>query len=56
VLEPGQSLSAEALVEFVGSRIARYKKPQYVQFVESLPEKNGAVDREAAKALYGGKQ
>ena len=56
VLEPGQSLSAEELIEFVGGRIARYKKPQYVQFVETLPEKDGAVDREAVKALYGGEQ
>ena len=44
------------LIEFVGGRIARYKKPQYVQFVESLPEKNGTIDREAVKALYGGEQ
>ena len=56
VLEPGQALSAAELIEFVGSRIARYKKPQYVQFVDSLPEKNGAVDREAVKTLYGGEQ
>lgn len=56
VLEPGQSLSAKELVEFVGSRIARFKKPQYVQFVSDLPEKNGAIDREAVKALYGGDQ
>ena len=56
VLEPNQSLSAEELIEFVGGRIARYKKPQYVQFVETLPEKNGAVDRETVKELYGGEQ
>jgi long-chain acyl-CoA synthetase len=56
VLEPSQSLTAGELIEFVGGRIARYKKPQYVQFVETLPEKNGAVDREAVKALYGGEQ
>jgi acyl-CoA synthetase (AMP-forming)/AMP-acid ligase II len=56
VLEAGQSLDEKALIEFVGGRIARYKKPQYVQFVESLPEKDGAVDREAVKALYGGEQ
>ena len=56
VLEAGQSLTAEELIDFVGSRIARYKKPQYVQFVETLPEKNGAVDRDAVKAHYGGEQ
>ena len=53
VLAEGQQLSDKALIEFVGSRIARYKKPQYVQFVESLPEKNGTIDRAAVKALYG---
>ena len=56
VLNPGQQLAEKELIEFVGGRIARYKKPQYVQFVESLPEKNGTIDREAVKALYGGEQ
>ena len=53
VLKYGHTLSAEALIEFVGSRIARYKKPSQVQFVESLPRKNGNIDREAVKARYG---
>lgn len=56
VLKPGQHLTAKALIEFVGGRIARYKKPQYVQFVESLPVKDGSLDREAIKSLYGGQQ
>ena len=56
VLETDRHLTAKELIEFVGGRIARYKKPQYVQFVESLPEKNGSIDREAVKALYGGEQ
>ena len=56
VLEPGRSLTAEALIEFVGERIARYKKPQYVAFVDALPEKDGAIDREAVKHRYGGEQ
>jgi acyl-CoA synthetase (AMP-forming)/AMP-acid ligase II len=54
VLAPGRSLTARALIDFVGERIARYKKPQHVEFVASLPEKNGAVDREAVKQGYGG--
>lgn len=54
VCEPGQSTTAEALIEFVGSRIARYKKPQYVQFVDALPQEDGVIDRNAVKALYGG--
>jgi acyl-CoA synthetase (AMP-forming)/AMP-acid ligase II len=56
VLAAGASLEARALIEFVGSRIARYKKPQYVQFVDTLPEKNGAIDRQAVKTMYGGEQ
>ena len=54
VLESGQSLTAGDLIAFVGQRIARYKKPQYVEFVKSLPEKDGAIDREAVKQRYGG--
>ncbi|MEE4114135.1 MAG: hypothetical protein V2I40_15050, partial [Desulfobacteraceae bacterium] len=56
VLKARQQLTEKELIEFVGGRIARYKKPQYVQFVKSLPEKNGAIDREKVKALYGGEQ
>ncbi|WP_419658753.1 FadD8: long-chain-fatty-acid--CoA ligase [Desulfosarcina variabilis str. Montpellier] len=56
VLEKGQVLTAEALIEFVGQRIARYKKPQYVEFVAALPEKDGVIDRQAVKARYGGEQ
>lgn len=56
VLEPGHSLTAEALTAFVGERIARYKKPQYVAFVDALPEKDGTIDREAVKHQYGGEQ
>ena len=54
--EKEQALSDKELIEFVGGRIARYKKPQYVQFVASLPEKNGSLDRETIKVTYGGEQ
>jgi long-chain acyl-CoA synthetase len=38
----------------VGGRIARYKKPGYVTFVDSLPKKeDGSIDRDKVKALYG---
>jgi acyl-CoA synthetase (AMP-forming)/AMP-acid ligase II len=56
VLKAGSHLTQKALIEFVGSRIARFKKPQYVQFVDALPEKNGHIDRKAVKDLYGGEQ
>ena len=50
----GSDLNAEDLIAFVGARIARYKKPRYVVFVDSLPEKTGhGVDRQEVKRLYG---
>lgn len=41
------------LIDFVGSRIAGYKKPKYVAFVKSLPKKDdGTVDREQVKSHF----
>ncbi len=54
VLKSGRSLTAEALIEFVAARIARYKKPRYVQFVDALPKTaSGAIDRMKVKERYG---
>jgi long-chain acyl-CoA synthetase len=54
-LKPGQPLEAQALIKFVGERIASYKKPQVVQFVEQMPlTAAGLPDRAKVKALYGG--
>ena len=56
-LAPGQTLTAEELIKFVGSRIASYKKPQYVAFIDDMPElKDGSIDRVKVKELYGGEQ
>jgi long-chain acyl-CoA synthetase len=53
-LHAGKSLTAAELIAFVGERIARFKKPQYVEFVSDLPlKKDGSPDREAVKSLYG---
>ena len=53
-LKPGARLKAEELIAFVGGRIARYKKPQYVEFVADLPRRpDGSVDRARVKAFYG---
>jgi long-chain acyl-CoA synthetase len=47
------ALSAEAVIEHVGSRIARYKRPKHVVLVERLPRtEDGAIDREAVKAQW----
>lgn len=54
VLQHGESLDAAELINFVGERIARFKKPQYVEFVNELPVKeDGSIDREEVKQLYG---
>lgn len=54
-LQEGASLKAQELIDFVGERIARYKKPQLVEFTEELPLfENGSVDRSKVKELYGG--
>src|SRR5215472_5724499 len=52
---PGSPYSAEQVSEFVGSRIARFKRPHVVVFTEALPRaaEDGAVDREAVKAQWG---
>ncbi len=53
-LHPGESLTAQELIDFVGDRIARFKKPQYVEFVSDLPvSKDGSLDRATVKSLYG---
>jgi long-chain acyl-CoA synthetase len=53
-LKKGQDLEPQELIDFVGSRIARYKKPQYVEFVDHLPLlEDGSPDRPKVKELYG---
>lgn len=57
VLAQGTILQPRDLISFVGERIARFKKPQYVEFVDALPLKpDGAIDRDEVKVLYGGDQ
>jgi long-chain acyl-CoA synthetase len=54
-LKIGEELTAKALIDFVGARIARYKKPQYVEFVDVMPLlEDGMPDRGAVKRQYGG--
>lgn len=54
-LKEGHTLTGQELIDFVGERIARYKKPQYVTFVEEFPFlENGEPDRAQIKTLHGG--
>jgi acyl-CoA synthetase (AMP-forming)/AMP-acid ligase II len=56
-LKKGQSLEPKELIDFVGERIARYKKPQYVEFVTDFPlSEDGSPDRAKIKEQYGGEQ
>jgi len=53
-LKPGHTLTAGQVSDSVARRIAAYKKPRYVDFVERLPRKpDGETDRDAVKAAHG---
>ena len=54
--KPGAQVpAADALIEFVGSRIASFKKPQHVVFVDSIPKTAAGVpDRPRVKQVHGG--
>lgn len=57
MLKTGKNLTAEGLIDFVGERIARFKKPHYVKFVKDFPLlEDGSLDRSKIKELYGGTQ
>jgi long-chain acyl-CoA synthetase len=50
----GKTLTAEQVIAAVAGRIAAYKKPQFVEFVEKIPrQENGEIDRAAVKAAHG---
>ena len=48
-------LVAAGVIDHVAARIARYKKPKWVEITAALPRsEGGAVDREAVKSRWGG--
>jgi acyl-CoA synthetase (AMP-forming)/AMP-acid ligase II len=48
--KPGQTATAQQIIDFVGGRIARYKRPKYVEFVGTMPKTAaGAIDRAKVK-------
>jgi acyl-CoA synthetase (AMP-forming)/AMP-acid ligase II len=54
-LKANEKLDAQELIKFVGERIARYKKPQYVEFIFDFPcLEDGVPDRAKIKELYSG--
>ena len=55
-LKAGSTLTSEALIEYVASNIARYKKPKQVVFVDALPKTaEGEIDRDQLKKDHGNK-
>jgi len=53
-LVAGATVSEDEIIEHCRSRIASYKKPRTVEFVEALPRKDGAKDYEALDRAFGG--
>jgi acyl-CoA synthetase (AMP-forming)/AMP-acid ligase II len=54
VLAPGASVAAGELIRYVRERIAHYKSPRAVHFVEELPMRGPVPDYRALDALFGG--
>ena len=54
VCTDSREMDAQSLIQFVGSRIAGYKKPRWVEFVDQLPKtEDGDIDRNQIKSTYG---
>jgi acyl-CoA synthetase (AMP-forming)/AMP-acid ligase II len=53
-LKDGAIATAEEIVEHCRTRIASYKKPRSVEFLEKLPRQGFTVDYDALDAQFGG--
>ena len=54
VLQPDGDATADEIIEHCRARIASYKKPRTVEFVDKLPRAGFAVDYDALDARFGG--
>jgi acyl-CoA synthetase (AMP-forming)/AMP-acid ligase II len=52
--ETGHELTADEIVEHCRARLASYKKPRRVEFVDALPRAGFAVDYDALDSTFGG--
>jgi fatty-acyl-CoA synthase len=53
VLRPGQAVAADELVQFCDGRLAGYKRPRSVDFVEALPRNpSGKVLKRELREKY----
>jgi long-chain acyl-CoA synthetase len=54
VLRTSKNATADEIIDFVGGKIARYKRPKHVVFIDELPKTSkGELDRVAVKAAHG---
>ena len=53
-LHDGASATAAELIEHCRARIASYKKPRTVEFVDAVPRKGFAIDYDALDDAFGG--
>ncbi len=54
VLKAGETLPEDELIQFVASKIARFKKPKFIAYVEELPKNDdGSIDRNKVKEDHG---
>jgi acyl-coenzyme A synthetase/AMP-(fatty) acid ligase len=52
-MRPGRMATDAELIEYTRSKIASYKKPKSIDFVEALPRLfNGKIDKKALRAPY----
>ncbi len=53
VVKSGHTLESEAVIDFCRERLASYKKPRSVDFVETLPRLfNGKIDKKTLRAPF----
>ncbi len=54
VLRPGEQLSEQEVMEFAGTRLAKFQKPKTIVFADSLPKNPvGKVLKKDLRATYG---
>ncbi|WP_158057790.1 AMP-binding protein [Halorussus halophilus] len=56
VVQADESLTLDELTEFLDGRLARFKHPRHLAFIEKMPTSGPSkIDREAVKGEFGGK-
>lgn len=54
ILGTPETITARGIIDFLEDKIAKYKRPKYIEFVDRLPTlKDGHLDREKIKTLFG---